>query len=101
MSEVYERAQVSLLMADYAVSDALGKVQVIGGGVQVVARDPKNGNTAAFALVVSLTFPPDLYHEQYAFEVVLEDETGSPVQLPQPAGAGPAMVRSASPRLTT
>lgn len=94
MSEVHDRAQVSLLMADYAVSDALGKVQVIGGGVQIVARDPKSGNTTAFAVVVGLSFPPDLYHEQYTLEVVLEDETGAPVQLPQPPGSSaPSVVR--------
>ena len=91
MSVVFDRAQVSMLMADYAVSDGLGKLQVIGGGLQVLGRDPKSGTTAAFALVVSMSFPPELYLEQYAFEVVLEDESGAPVTFPGHADGAPVV----------
>lgn len=81
MSEVFERASVPLVLADYAVADQLGKLQLVGGGLQIVGRDHAKGISASFALVVSLDFPPEVFNEQYAFEVVLEDTFGSPVEL--------------------
>jgi len=81
MSEVHEAATVSLIMADYAVADQLGKLQMIGGGLQIIGRDHSTGATAAFAIVVSLGFPAEVFNEQYAFEVILEDVMGSPVSL--------------------
>ena len=94
MSEVFERASVALMLADYAVADEMGKLQVVGGGLQIIGRDHGTGNSAAFALVVSLTFPPDVFNEQYAFEVVLEDESGTPVELGQaPRGATSNVMR--------
>ena len=65
MSEVFERASVSLMLADFAVADQLGKLQMVGGGLQIVGRDHATGSSAAFALVVSLVFPPELFNEQY------------------------------------
>ncbi|ACV79487.1 hypothetical protein [Nakamurella multipartita] len=88
MSEVYEKAAVSLILADFAVADQLGKLQMVGGGLQLIGRDHASGASAAFALVVSLTFPPELFNEQYAFEVVLEDTAGNPLELAESA-AGP------------
>ena len=87
MSEVFERASVSLVLADYAVADQLGKLQMVGGGLQIVGRDHVKGISSAFALVVSLDFPPEVFNEQYAFEVVLQDTFGSPVELTA-GGAG-------------
>src|SRR5664279_1240243 len=60
MSEVFEQASVSLILADFAVADQLGKLQMVGGGLQLIGRDHGSGVSAAFALVVSLTFPPEL-----------------------------------------
>lgn len=85
MSEVYEKASVSLILADFAVADQLGKLQMVGGGLQLIGRDHTTGVSAAFALVVSLTFPPALFNEQYAFEVVLEDTAGNPLELAESA----------------
>jgi len=85
MSEVFEKAAVSLIMADFAVADQLGKLQMVGGGLQLIGRDHNTGVSAAFALVVSLSFPPVLFNEQYAFEVVLEDTAGSPLELAESA----------------
>ena len=81
MSLVFDKAAVALTMADYAVADQLGKLQMVGGGLQIVGRDHGKGVSSAFALVVSLDFPPEVFNEQYAFEVVLEDTTGAPVEL--------------------
>jgi hypothetical protein len=88
MSEVYDRASLSMSLADYAVTDQLGKLHIIGGGLQVLPRDHASGLTAAFALVVSMTFAPDLFSLRYAFEVELEEANGAPVRLAQvPPGA--------------
>jgi hypothetical protein len=85
VSEVYEKASVSLILADFAVADQLGKLQMVGGGLQLIGRDHNTGVSAAFAVVVSLTFPPALFNEQYAFEVVLEDTAGNPLELAESA----------------
>ena len=82
MSDVFEQASLSMLLADFAITDPLGKLQVVGGGLQVLVRDVRTGATAAFALVVGLSFPHTVFQEQYVFEVGLEDESGSPVELP-------------------
>ena len=82
---MYEKAALSLILADFAVADQLGKLQMVGGGLQLVGRDHTTGASAAFALVVSLTFPPELFNEQYAFEVVLEDTAGNPLELAESA----------------
>ena len=58
---------------------------MVGGGLQLIGRDHATGVSAAFALVVSLTFPPELFNEQYAFEVVLEGENGTPLELAESA----------------
>jgi len=71
-----------MMMADYAVTDQLGKLHVVGGGLQLINRDHNSGQTAAFALVVTLVFPAEVFQEQYVFEVVLEDAAGNPVQVP-------------------
>lgn len=86
MSEVYEKASVSTLLADYAAADQNGRVQIIGGGLQVLNLDPSTGATQAFALLVALTFPADVFNEQYAFEVVLETPAGEPVEMGGDAG---------------
>lgn len=88
MSDVYNAADVSLLMSDFAVTDALGKLQVVGGGLQVVGRDPKTGSSSAFALVVTLTFDPAMVGKQYALEVVLENPDGTEAQLNGAGGEG-------------
>lgn len=94
MSDVYDRASLSMYLADYAVTDQIGKLHVIGGGLQVISRDHNTGVTSAFALVVSISFPTELFQEQYAFEVVLEEANGGIVQLPNtPPGATSNVVR--------
>jgi hypothetical protein len=84
MSVVFDAAAVSLQMADYAVTDRIGKLQMIGGGMQVVARDHAKGTSSAFALVITVTLAPSVINEQYAFETVLENVDGTPVDLAAP-----------------
>lgn len=88
MSNVYDAAAVSMLMSDFAVTDGLNKLQVVGGGLQVVDRNHSTGVSSAFALVVTLTFDQAVVNEQYAFEVILENPDGTPTQLDGAGGAG-------------
>ncbi len=94
MSEVFDRASVSLMLADYAIADQLGKLQMVGGGLQIIGRDHITGISCAFALVVSVAFPPEVFNEHYSFEVVLEDTSGAPVELTAvPVGAASSVMR--------
>lgn len=88
MSDVYDAATVTMLMSDFAVTDGLNKLQVVGGGLQVVGRDHKKGLTKSFALVVTMTFNPSTINEQYAFEAILENPDGTPAQMDGPKGTG-------------
>lgn len=81
MSVVFDAATVSLMMSDFAVTDGLAKLQVVGGGLQVVGRDHKKGVSNAFALTASLSFDPAVINEQYAFEIVLENADGTPAPM--------------------
>jgi hypothetical protein len=82
------------MIADYASTDNSGKLNAIGGGLSVIApRSPQEGLagvplglTSPFSLVVGASVPPTFYGTEVALEVVLEDLSGSPVQLPGPAG---------------
>ena len=93
VSAVLDHASVCIIMADYAITDELGKLQMIGGGLQLIGRDPGTGLTTAFALVVSMGFPPAVFNEQYVFEVILEDKAGAPVELPTPDGETGTVMR--------
>lgn len=81
MSDVFDAATVTLMMSDFAVTDGLNRLQVIGGGLQVVGRDHKKGVSSAFALTVTMSFDPAVINEQYAFEIVLENPDGTPATL--------------------
>jgi len=86
VSDVFEGATVRLLLADYAAVDAAGKLNVIGGGITLVGFNPQAGLTAPFAVVVSVSVPPELYGAECSVEIVLEDDGGGAVSLPGPAG---------------
>ncbi|HUY50811.1 MAG TPA: hypothetical protein VMV92_34735 [Streptosporangiaceae bacterium] len=94
-----------MLIADYAVADAAGKVNVIGGGLTGLGRNPSTGLTPPFALFVSVSVPPHLYNAECSVEIILEDAGGTLVALPglapglppQPVRVGQA-VRFSEPR---
>jgi hypothetical protein len=85
VSEVSDNAAVRTLLADYAVIDAAGKLNVVGGGVTGVGQNPNTGLTLPFALYVSVTVPPGLYDKQCSVEIALEDAAGKLVNVPGPA----------------
>lgn len=99
MSAAADRATVFLLLADHVAGDASGKLNVLGGGVQVVQRLVETGTTVPFALVVTTEFPPDLVGETPAIEISLRDAaTDTLVELPglgQQGEAQPVRIGSA------
>ena len=84
MSEVSDAAIVYTLLADYAVADPQGKLNVIGGGLTWLGRNPATGLTVPFALVASVEIPPRLYGAESSTEILLEDSAGNLVMLPGP-----------------
>ena len=86
MSSVAETARVALVLADYAVADAVGKLNIIGGGWQVTALDPSSGMTAANSVVVSIDISPEHYNEDFSLELTLYDSASQIVSAPGPMG---------------
>lgn len=84
MSAIADAAAVSLEVADYAAKDASGKVNVIGGGLDLILVQPAAGLSAPFVLIVTVSVPPQFYNEECALEIILEDALGKVVELPGP-----------------
>lgn len=100
MSDVSEAATVRLLIADYISADAVGKLNLIGGGLSIIGTQPDAlgasvGNSAPFGIVVSVAVGAELYGTEASFELVLEDSAGKPVALPSPDGKGTQTMRIA------
>ena len=88
MSQISDVATVRLLVADYAVTDATGKLTVVGGLVTVLAANPTlQGVTAPFWLAVWVSVPAQYHGATCQVEMVLEDAIGEPVAF-GPSGQG-------------
>jgi hypothetical protein len=74
-----------MFVADYAVADQAGKVNIIGGGATGIGINPQTGLTVPFALFVSVTVPPQFSNDECAVEISLEDSGGELLSLPGPA----------------
>lgn len=85
MSEIARQATVELALADFAVSDPAGKVNVIGAGIAVVGFDPAQGLSSRFSLWISIHVPTKLCPAEFPVEVALVDAMGELVTLPGPA----------------
>jgi hypothetical protein len=83
-------ARVIVLVADFANTDATGKMNVIGGGWQVVSRQPLAPGVAGLpglCVVAIVELPPQHHNEQFAVSIALEDcDLGAPVRVPGPNG---------------
>ncbi|HEY9310225.1 MAG TPA: hypothetical protein VIP82_20675 [Microbacterium sp.] len=85
MSEVSQHASLSLILADFAMMDATGKLSVVGGGVAMLGFQPEQGLTTRISLVAIVDVPSAYLPAECAIEVMLEQH-GELVQLPGPAG---------------
>jgi len=80
-------------MADFVTVDSLSsKLSVVGGAVTVLGLGPA-GNTAPFGVYVSVTVPPAQYGESCHLELVLEEATGAPAEVPAPPDGTPKPLR--------
>lgn len=86
MSDVADKASVHVLLSDYAAGDAAGKLNILGGGIQLVGHDATAGVTAPFSVVALASFAPEHVGESPAVELLLEDDSGTAVKLPGPVG---------------
>lgn len=86
MSDLGQSVNVSLTIADFVNSDPSGKVNVVGGGVQVVGYDVESGTTTPFAVMVEIRLPVGAFDREFAFELMLRRDDGNVVELPNPAG---------------
>jgi hypothetical protein len=86
VSVLSETARVAVLLADYAAADAVGKLNVIGGGWQITALDPSTGMTTPHAVVVSIDISPEHYDDVFTIELALYDSAGDLVSAPGPMG---------------
>lgn len=84
MSEISERIEATILLADYVSVDAAGKLNIIGGGIRFVGVDPNTGATSALGLLVVLNSP--LSGDSPAVEILLTTATGQVMSLPGPDG---------------
>lgn len=86
MSEIADNARVSILIGDFAATDAAGKVNVLGAGWQFAGIDAQTGMSAPHTLLVMVDIPPAHYNDSFALAAYLVDETDTPVEVPGPAG---------------
>jgi hypothetical protein len=86
MSEISDNAHVSLMLADYANTDASNKLNMLGAGWMATALQA-SGQTPPHALVVLIEVPPRHYGEEFAVTLTLTDEAGEPVKVGGPTGS--------------
>lgn len=82
---IAESVRVVVVLADYALADASGKVNVLGAGWHLTGAGP-DGLTPQQSLAVFFEVPPPYVGEQFAVAITLLDEADQPVQVPGPEG---------------
>lgn len=90
MSDASDAITATILLADFANISSDGKLNLIGGGIQLLGFNPEQGLTAAFTVYVGLSSPMPLDGAP-AVEILLADASGNVVQLPGPAGEPQAL----------
>jgi hypothetical protein len=86
MSGASDSAHVRIVIADYAVADAAGKITMVGAGVSIAGFNPATGHTAPLAVVAIVDFDPEFIGESPAVELALETSEGRLVALPGQPG---------------
>lgn len=84
MSDLAQNSEVGLVLADFASSDAGGKVNVVGAGIAVLGFDVNQGVSSRFTLWVNIRVPSRFCPAEFPVEVALLDEAGQLVALPGP-----------------
>jgi len=82
VSWISDVATVHVLMADYASIDQSGKLNVIGGGISIVAAPTGAALTSSFYLMVFISVPADARSQKFVVGVSLTDGSGAIVTAP-------------------
>ena len=82
MSDISRAVELSLQLADVAITDAAGKVNVIGMFVDVIGYNREIGSTGRFTVIGEVLVPPELCPAEITTEIVLLHADGRVVQLP-------------------
>lgn len=91
MTELRDTARVAVVLADYAATDAINKVNILGAGWAVAGRDLASGAVPPQTLVVFIDVPPPFYGQDFTVSLQLMDQAGQVVQLPGPVGEPQAL----------
>lgn len=94
-NSIAAHSTITVIMADYANIDVGGKLNIIGGGAQIVGLVPIAPNQYGMpsqALVVRVLVTPAHHNEKFSLSISLTDETaGVPVSVPQADGTMQAL----------
>lgn len=81
-----EETRVSVVVADYAAADPIGKINIIGGYFQLIAA-PDGVVRGTQSVMAILDIPRKYAGDEAAVSIELRDETsGQPVTIPLPNG---------------
>ncbi len=90
MSEASEHARLTLVVADFAMVDSQGKVNMVGAGVSVLGFDPAKRTTSRFSVLAQADVPAALSPVVASMELALLRD-GEPVLMP--GKTGPQAIR--------
>lgn len=86
MSETAQSASLMALIADFALVDPTGKLNILGANVDILGFDAVQGSTARFTLVCTIALPAQACPADLSVEIALLDAAGDIAELPGPAG---------------
>jgi hypothetical protein len=90
VGSIADTAKVAVVVAEFAVADPLGKLNMIGGAFQaiqrVVAGPGQPGVLPAMTVVVLVELPPEHHNQQYPLGLALKDERDKTVEVPGAVG---------------
>lgn len=70
---IFNDCRVVVLLADYAVADASGKLNVLGAGFTITALQPNTGLTAAMFVTIMVDVPPKHISKDFPLSIELRD----------------------------
>ncbi len=85
MSEIAADADLSIWVADFASLDAVGKLNMLGGGVVLIGFDALQGVTTRFTVLGRVRVPAKYTPVDVPIELTLLDELGDVVTVGAPA----------------
>lgn len=98
MSVISDAAQITLLVADYAVMGADGKLTAVGGGWQITQATvptPAGPGLPGQSVAALVEVPQAHAGEQVALTLTFRNASNEPVLAPAPEGAEPQPLRLA------